>query len=131
SSDVVYTSRSSDPSDVYTPDSTLVSSPILRNTVTPCLRRSVGSLSFRIIASRAIVNRKRALSPESHSLMHSPLAMQALAHFSDSAAPLPNRRISSTPLTTALGSAPPRPAGAAIGQTLKQAPHLVQASSMS
>ena len=44
--------------------------------------------------------------------MHSPLAMQDLAHFSDSAAPLPNRRMSSTPETTAFGSAPPRPAGA-------------------
>ena len=63
--------------------------------------------------------------------MHSPLAMQALAHFSDSAGPLPSRRMSSTPDTTAFGSASPRPAGAAIGQALKQAPHLVQASSMS
>ena len=35
--------------------------------------------------------------------MHSPLAMQALAHFSDSAEPLPNRRMSSTPDTTAFG----------------------------
>ena len=39
--------------------------------------------------------------------------------------------MSSTPETTASGSASPRPAGAAIGQALKQAPHLVQASSMS
>src|SRR5688572_3988656 len=63
--------------------------------------------------------------------MHSPLAIQALAHFSDSAGPLPKRRMSSTPDTTAFGSASPSPAGAAIGQTSKQAPHLVQASSMS
>jgi hypothetical protein len=63
--------------------------------------------------------------------MHSPLAMQALAHFSDSAEPLPNRRMSSTPETTAFGSAPPSPAGSAIGQTSKHLPHLVQASSTS
>src|SRR6185436_17047439 len=63
--------------------------------------------------------------------MHSPLAMQALAHFSDSSLPLPKRKISSTPETTALGSAAPRPAGAAIGQTSKHLPHLVQASTMS
>ncbi len=63
--------------------------------------------------------------------MHSPLAMQDLAHFSDSAEPLPKRRMSSTPETTALGSASPNPAGPAIGQAVKQAPHLVQASSMS
>src|SRR6185369_7512375 len=63
--------------------------------------------------------------------MHSPLAMQALAHFSDSAEPLPKRRMSSTPDTTATGSASARPAAGAIGQALKQAPHLVQASSMS
>ena len=35
--------------------------------------------------------------------MHSPLAMQALAHFCDSAGPLPSRRMSSTPETTAFG----------------------------
>ena len=63
--------------------------------------------------------------------MHSPLAMQALAHFCDSSGPLPSRRMSSTPEITALGSASPSPAGAAIGQASKQAPHLVQASSMS
>ena len=39
--------------------------------------------------------------------------------------------MSSTPVTTAYGSASPRPAGSAIGQAVKQAPHLVQASSMS
>ena len=39
--------------------------------------------------------------------------------------------MSSTPDTTATGSASPRPAGAAIGQALKQAPQRVQASSMS
>ena len=37
-------SRISDSSDSCSRDSTLMSSPILRNTVTPCLRRSVGVL---------------------------------------------------------------------------------------
>src|SRR3954466_9267719 len=63
--------------------------------------------------------------------MHSPLSVQALAHLSDSAGPAPERTMSSTPDTTAVGSAPARPAGPAIGQALKQAPHFVQASSIS
>src|SRR5947207_15052380 len=39
--------------------------------------------------------------------------------------------MSSTPDTTACGSASPSPAGPVIGQAEKHAPHLVQASSMS
>src|SRR3954453_5862270 len=63
--------------------------------------------------------------------MHSPLSMQALAHFSDSAGPAPRRTMPNTPATTSFGSASPRPAGPAIGQAVKQAPHPVQALSIS
>src|SRR3954451_25195505 len=63
--------------------------------------------------------------------MHSPLSMQALDHVSDSFGRAPKRMMSSTPATTAFGSASPRPAGPAIGQAVKHAPHFVQASSMS
>src|ERR1700716_277494 len=63
--------------------------------------------------------------------MHSPLSMQALAHFSDSAGPVPRRTMSSTPATTAFGSASERPAGPAIGQAVKHAPHVGQALSIS
>ena len=55
--------RISDSSDNCSRDSTLMSSPILRNCMTPAWRRSVGSLSFRISASRAMVSRKRGLTP--------------------------------------------------------------------
>src|SRR5262245_8989893 len=63
--------------------------------------------------------------------MHSPLATQALAHFCETSGPLPSLRMSSTPDTTAFGSASAMPAPPVIGQAVKQAPHLVQASSMS
>ena len=63
--------------------------------------------------------------------MHSPLSMQAFAHFCASSGPSPRRTMSSTPAITAFGSASPRPAGAAIGQAAKHAPQRVQASSMS
>jgi hypothetical protein len=39
--------------------------------------------------------------------------------------------MSSTLVTTAFGSASLKPAGPAIGQAVKHAPHVVQASSMS
>ena len=45
--------------------------------------------------------------------------------------PGPSATMSSTPDTTAWGSASPSPAGPVIGQAVKHAPHLVQASSIS
>src|SRR4029077_2915731 len=63
--------------------------------------------------------------------MHSPLMMQLLAHLRDSSGPTPCRTMSRTPVTTSRGSALPIRAAAVLGQAVKQAPHLVQASSMS
>src|SRR5438309_2731589 len=63
--------------------------------------------------------------------MHSPLSTQDVAQRSASAGPSPSLTRSSTPDTTACGSAPVRPAASVIGHAVKQAPHLVQALTIS
>src|SRR5947209_1679364 len=63
--------------------------------------------------------------------MHSPLMMQLLAHLRAVSGPVASRTMSRTPAMTSCGSASLIPAAPVIGQALKQAPHLVQASSMS
>jgi hypothetical protein len=83
------------------------------------------------MARRAIVSRKRGLTPSSHALMHSPLSMQEVAQRREASGPSPWRTMSSTPLMTSAGLASARPAGFTLGQTSTHLPHRVQASSMS
>jgi hypothetical protein len=63
-------------------------------------------------------------------LMHSPERRQALAHVRAASLPSPWRRMSTTPASTARGSASATPAASVIGQTSKHLPHCVQASAM-
>ena len=61
--------------------------------------------------------------------MHSPVSTQALAHLRDASGPSPVRRMSSTPLMTATGSAS-TPPGPVTGQTSTHLPQRVQASAI-
>src|SRR5262245_22040226 len=61
--------------------------------------------------------------------MHSPLSTQAFAHLRDASGPSPVRRMSSTPLITATGSAV-TPPGPVTGHTSTHLPQRVQASAI-
>src|SRR5262245_55764088 len=62
--------------------------------------------------------------------MHSPLSTQALAHCRDASGPSPVRRMSSTPVMTATGSAAAMPAASVTGQTSTHLPQRTQASTI-
>src|SRR5262245_816627 len=62
--------------------------------------------------------------------MHSPDRTQPLAHLRAASLPSPRRRMSTTPASTARGSASATPAASVIGQTSKHLPHWVQASAI-
>src|ERR1700733_12071612 len=52
-----------------------------------------------------MARRKRGLTPSSQAVMHSPLSVQACAHFRDASSPWPSRRMSRIPRRIQLVSA--------------------------
>src|ERR1043166_5456694 len=62
--------------------------------------------------------------------MHSPLRTQELAHLRAAAGPLPVRKMSSTPVMTAIGSASATPAASVTGHASTHFPQRTQASTM-
>src|SRR2546429_406573 len=83
------------------------------------------------MATRAMLRRKRGLTPSSQTLMHSPESTQELAHLRDASGPSPVCTRSSTPAIAACGSASAMPAALVIGHASKHLPHLVQLEAIS
>src|SRR5205823_11817810 len=95
-------------------------------------RRTEASPALALAAMRAILTRKRGLTPYSQAGMHLPLLVQTWAQRSASGVPAPPPIRSIRPVTIAGAFAPllpvSIPAGSIIGQAVTHFPHRVQAS---